>query len=121
MFAFTLNILLAALAVLMMVKGRFGATRQMAMVPLGAAVLDTMTLGAINPAATPALSALLVVLQLVILATASLVLYRDGVRARNKQARRARRRELERSRAAFEQALEQKSQGKVVPLRRVCA
>ena len=119
MLAFTLNILLATLAVLMMVKGRFGATRQMAMIPLGAAVLDTMTLGAIDPTLTPGLSALLVVLQLVILATGSLALYKDAVRARNKRARRIRRRELERSRLAFEQALEQK--GKVIPFRQVCA
>ena len=119
MLSIMLNILLATLAVMMMIKGRYGATRQMAIVPLGAAVLDTMTYGAVNPAQTPALSTLLVMLQLVILATGALALHRDRVRARNKQARRIRRRELEQSRAAFEQALEQK--GKVIPLRRVCA
>ena len=119
MLNFVMNILLATLAVMMLLKGRFGATRQMAIVPLGAAVLDTMTYGAIEAGLTPGLSALVVVLQVVILATGSLVLYNDRVRARNKQARRARRRELERSRAAFEQALEQKS--KVIPLHRVCA
>ena len=119
MLSFVMNILLVSLAVLMLMKGRFGATRQMAIVPLGAAVLDTMTFGAVTPSMTPGLSALLVVLQVVILATGSLVLYQDKVRAHNKQARRARRRELEKSRAAFEQALEQ--QGKVIPMRRVCA
>ena len=119
MLNFMMNLLLAGLAVLMLVKGRYGVTRQMAIVPLGAAVLDTLTLGAVDPAMTPGLSALLVVLQVVILAAGSLALYNDAVRARNKRARRVRRRELEQSRAAFEQALEQK--GKVIPMRRVCA
>lgn len=119
MLSFVMNLLLAVLAVSMMIKGHFSATRQMAIVPLGAALLDTMALGAVNPALTPALSGLLVVLQVVILATGSLALYNDAVRARNKRARRARRRELEKTRAAFEQALEQ--QGKVIPMRRVCA
>ncbi len=119
MFSFVMNLLLAGLAVLMLMKGRFSATRQMALVPLGAALLDTMTYGAVNPALTPALSALLVALQVVILATGALVLYQDKVRTRNKQARRARRRELEKTRAAFEQALEQK--GRVAARSRVCA
>ena len=119
MLSFVMNILLATLAVSMMIKGHFSATRQMAVVPLGAALLDTMAMSAVNPALTPGLSAVLVVLQVVILATGSLVLYNDAVRARNKRARRARRRELEKSRAAFEQALEQ--QGKIIPMRRVCA
>ena len=119
MLSFVMNLLLAGLAVLMLMKGRFGATRQMAIVPLGAALLDTMTYGAVDAALTPALSGLLVVLQVVILAAGTLVLYNDRVRARNKQARRARRRELERSRAAFEQALEQ--QGRVAVRQRVCA
>ena len=119
MFAFLMDILLLVLAVFMLMKGRYSATRQMALVPLGAAVLDGMTLGAVTPSLTPMLSALLVVLQVVILVTGSLALYRDRVRTRNKQARRVRRRELERSRAAFEQAMEQK--GKVIPLHRVCA
>ena len=119
MLSFVMNILLATLAVMMLIKGRYGVTRQMAVVPLGAALLDTLTFGAVNPALTPALSALLVVLQVVILATGALVLYQDRVRARNKQARRVRRRELERSRAAFEQALERQSRVAVRP--RVCA
>ncbi|MBE6806653.1 MAG: hypothetical protein E7527_01375 [Ruminococcaceae bacterium] len=119
MLSFVMNILLAALAVMMMSKGRYGATRQMAVVPLGAAVLDTLTFGAVTPSMTPGLSALLVVLQVVILVSGALVLHRDRVRARNKQARRVRRRELERSRAAFEQALEQQS--RVAARQRVCA
>ena len=62
---------------------------------------------------------MMLALQVLVLAVSGLMLYRDVVRARNKQARRARRQEVARSRAAFERALEQKN----APARRrtVCA
>ena len=53
------------------------------------------------------------------LAAAAALTYEDAVRARNKRARAARRREIARSRAAFEQALEQRSVSQ--HRQRVCA
>ena len=108
MLSFVMNILLATLAVMMLIKGRYGVTRQMAVVPLGAALLDTLTFGAVNPALTPALSALLVVLQVVILSLSVGVLREDAARARMKRARRRRREEMARDRAAFDRAAQRR-------------
>ena len=116
MLTLVLDILLAVLAVSMLLFGRFGATRQAALIPLAMAALDLYLHGVLSFSLwTVAVAAL----QMVVLCVGGLVLYRDRVRARNKQARRARRREITRSRADFEQALEQREQ--CARRRRVCA
>ena len=94
-------------------------TKQMGFAPLTVAVLDAAYAAAIDPALTPVLSAALVVLQIVVLAGAGILTYQDAVRARNKRARRQRRAEVARSRAAFEQALERRQTAGYD--RRVCA
>lgn len=114
-----LDILLAVLAVYMLLRGHYGITKQMGFAPLTVAVLDAAFAGVIDPARTPWLSAALVALQVVILAAAAVLTYQDAVRARNKRARRVRRQELARSRAAFDRALEQRNA--VGARRRVCA
>lgn len=120
MFAFALDILLAALAGFMLIKGHFGVTRQAALVPLAVALLDGSSVLQFDPSITPVLSAVMVALQVVILACGTLMAYRDAVCARQKRARRQRRRQVEESRRAFERALEQKSRAAVAG-RRVCA
>ncbi len=104
MLTYILDLLLIAMAVGMLWKGRFGATRQLALAPLAVAVLDAAFAGQIDLSLTPVLSGLLLALQVVILAGSALVLRRDRVLARNKQERRRRRREIARTRAAFEEA-----------------
>ena len=116
MFALILDILLAVLAVSMLIFARFGVTRQAALVPMTIAVLDASFYGLLSQSA---LGVVTLCLQVLVLAVSGLMLYQDAVRARNKQARRARRQALARSREAFEQALEQK--GSVPSRRRVCA
>lgn len=108
MLTLILDILLAVLAVFMLLKGHYGVTKQMAFVPMTVAVLDAAFAGVIDPALTPVLSTALVVLQGVVLGAAGLLTYQDAVRARNKRARRLRRQEIARSRAAFQQALERR-------------
>lgn len=119
MLTLVLDMLLAVLAVYMLLRGHYGITKQMGFAPLTVAVLDAAYAAAIDPALTPVLSAALVVLQIVVLAGAGILTYQDAVRARNKRARRQRRAEVARSRAAFEQALERRQA--VGYGRRVCA
>ena len=88
------------------------------LLPLAVALIDISVVGSINPSLSPALSALLVVLQIVVLGASGAMLRQDVVRARNKRARRLRRQEVARSREAFEQALGQRQNA---PARRVCA
>ena len=101
-----LDILLAATAIAMLLRGCYGATRQLALAPLLVAALDASFAGVITYGATPVLSALLTLLQLTVLVGSALMLYQDRVRARNKQERRRRRRDILRTQAAFEQARE---------------
>ena len=119
MLTLMLDVLLAVLAVYMLMKGHYGITKQAGFAPLTVAVLDASFASVIDPALTPGLSAALVVLQLVVLAGAGILSYQDAVRARNKRARRIRRQEVARSRAAFERALEQRQT--MGSARRVCA
>ncbi|MBQ8684305.1 MAG: hypothetical protein IJ518_07315 [Clostridia bacterium] len=104
MFTYILDLLLAAVAVAMLLKGHYGATRQLALAPLLVAALDATFASQLDLSLTPVLSGLLIALQVVILAGCALVLRRDRVLARNKQARRRRRREIARTQAAFEAA-----------------
>ena len=116
MLAMTLNILLAVLAFSMLLFGRFGATRQAALIPLAMAVLDASFAGLFSHTGW---SVVAIALQMLVLAVSGVMLYQDALRAKQKQARRRRRQEIARSRAAFEQALErrQRAEGQ----RRVCA
>ena len=105
MISLCFDMILAAVAVGMFIGGRYGTTRQLAAAPLATAVVDIAFFTKVQPMLTPGLSALLVVLQAVILLGSALVLYQDRVHYRNKCARRRRRREWAHNRAAFEQAL----------------
>ena len=116
MFALILDILLAVLAVSMFILARFGITRQAALIPMAIAVLDASFYGLLSQSA---LAVVTICLQVLVLAVSGWMLYSDAVRARNKQARRARRQEVARSRRAFEQALEQR--GTTVRRADVCA
>ena len=104
MITWLFDILLIGLGIAMLVGGRYGITRQLALVPIITAALDAAFATRIDPSLTPWLSALLVVLQGVILLGGAMQLYQDRVRARNRQARRRRRQQLARYQAAFEQA-----------------
>jgi len=104
MLTYILDLLLLGMALLMLLRGRYGVTRQMAFAPLLVAVLDASFAHQLQFSLTPMLSWMLVVLQVAILVGSGAVLRRDRILARNKQARRQRRREVARTRAAFEAA-----------------
>ena len=104
--SYSMDALLAVTAALMLIKGHYGATRQLALAPLLVAVVDAAFAGVSNYSATLTLSVLLTLMQLVVLGGSALVLHRDRVCARNKFERRRRRREILRTQAAFEQARE---------------
>ncbi len=104
--SYIIDVLLAAVSVVMLLRGYYGVTRQLAFAPLLVAALDASFAGAITYGATPLLSALLTLLQLTMLVGSALVLYQDRVRAHNKAERRRRRRDILRTQAAFEQARE---------------
>ena len=108
MFTYFIDLGLALVAALMLVKGHFGITRQLAAVPLVVALVDAVFAAQIDLALTPVTSALLIVLQVAILTVSGAVLREDMARARNKANRRRRREELARSRAAFEQAAQRR-------------
>lgn len=103
-FTLFLDALLALIAAGMFFFGKYGVTRQLAPAPLLVAVLDAAFARQIQTSLTPALSVVLFLLQLVVLGGSVMVLYQDRVRARNKANRRRRRKEMARSRVAFEQA-----------------
>ena len=112
-------------ALLLLVGGKFGITRQLAFLPLLTAVLDGAFVSEIAFSLTPVLSTVLLVLQGLILSFSGWMLCQDRVRFRNKQLRRRREKQLTRSRLAFEQAAEAAEQqrqtaGKRTG-RRVCA
>ena len=104
MFTLIIDFALALVAALMIVKGHYGITRQLAAVPLVVALVDATFASQIQLSLTPVVSALLIALQVVILLASGEMLREDMIRARNKRNRRHRREELARSRAAFEQA-----------------
>ncbi|MBQ9859612.1 MAG: hypothetical protein IJO76_02920 [Clostridia bacterium] len=106
MFTYILDLLLAATAAVMLWKGHFGLTRQIALAPLTVACVDAAFAHQIQLSLTPVLSAVLVLLQIVVLLGCGAVLHHDRVQVRNKQARRQRRRQVARARAAFELAAE---------------
>ena len=104
--SYIIDAFLALTAAAMLFKGYYGATRQLALAPTLIAALDASLASVITYGATPVLSVMLTLLQLTVLVGSALALYQDRVRARNKQERRRRRRDILRTQAAFEQARE---------------
>ena len=104
--SYIVDAFLAITAATMLLKGHFGATRQLSLAPLTVAALDASFASVITYGATPVLSVLLTLLQLTVLFGSAFALYQDRVRARNKQERRRRRRDILRTQAVFEQARE---------------
>lgn len=117
MLTLVLDFLLVAVAAGMFFGGHYGTTRQAAFLPLVIAIVDGVFAAQVTLSLTPVLSAVLIALQLVILGGSGVLLYEDRIHARNKQSRRRRRRDLARSRAAFERAAARREQ----TARRVCA
>lgn len=116
---------LALAALTLLIFGKFGATRQLAFLPLLTAVLDGAFVSEIAVSLTPVLSVVLWGLQGMILVFSGWMLYQDRVRFRSKQLRRQREKQLARSRCAFEQAAEEAERSRRRALRRangrVCA
>ena len=108
MFTLFIDLGLALVAALMILKGHYGITRQMAAVPLTVALVDAAFATQLQLSLTPVISALLIALQVIILAASGEMLREDAIQARNKRNRRTRREELARSRAAFEQAAQRR-------------
>lgn len=113
--ALILDALLAVTAGALFFGGKTGIARQMAAAPLLTAALDAAFAAQIRPEATPVLSVLLLVLQAAVLAGSVRLMQIDRARARSK----ARRRQLRRSRAAFEEALDARQARQSA--RQVCA
>ena len=108
MFTLLMDFALALVAALMILRGHYAITRQLAAVPLVVALVDAAFAAQLQLSLTPVLSALLIALQVVILSVSGAILREDMVRARNKMNRRRRREEMARSRAAFEQAAQRR-------------
>lgn len=108
MFTLFIDLGLALVAALMILKGHYGITRQLAAVPLAVALVDAAFAAQLELALTPVVSALLVALQVAILALSGEVLREDCVRARSKRNRRLRREQVARDRAAFRQAAQRR-------------
>ena len=109
MFTLFIDLALALVAALMIVKGHYGITRQLAAVPLAVALIDAAFATQLDLALTPVLSALVILLQVVILSLSAAVLREDALRARMKRARRHRRQQHQSDRAAFEQAAQRRN------------
>ena len=101
MFTYVIDLGLALVAALMLLRGHYNITRQVAAVPLVVALVDAAFASQIQLSLTPVLSALLVVLQIAILMVSVGVLREDMARARQKRARRRREEEVARARAAM--------------------
>ncbi len=108
MFTLFIDLALALVAALMILKGHYGITRQLAAVPLAVAMVDAAFATQLQLSLTPVVSALLIALQVAILAASGEVLREDMVRARNKINRRRRREAVARDRAVFEQAAQRR-------------
>ena len=108
MFTLFIDLALALVAALMILKGHYGITRQLAAVPLVVAMVDAAFATQLQLSLTPVVSALLIALQVAILAASGEVLREDMVRARNKINRRRRREAVARDRAVFEQAAQRR-------------
>ena len=108
-----LDVLLVTMAAAMVLGGKYGVTKQLAMVPTAIAALDMYLAPQIDPALTMTVSVIAVLLQAVILLGAAAVLHEDRVRTRNKMRRRQRRREVAARRAALTCVCQQKAASRV--------
>ncbi len=105
MFTLFIDLGLALVAALMLLKGNYAITRQMASVPLVVALVDASFATQLQLSLTPVVSALLILLQVIILTVSSAMLRQDAIHARQQRARRRRREEVARARAAIEQTM----------------
>ena len=103
MFTYVIDFALALVAALMLLRGHYTITRQMAAVPLVVALVDAAFASQLQLSLTPVISALLVVLQVAILMVSVGVLREDMARARQKRARRRHEEEITRARAAMQE------------------
>ena len=101
MFTYVIDFALALVAALMLLRGHYTITRQMAAVPLVVALVDAAFASQLQLSLTPVISALLVVLQVAILMVSVGVLREDMARARAKRARRRREEAVAHARAAM--------------------
>ena len=108
MFTLLIDFALALVATLMILRGHYAITRQIAAVPLAVALVDAAFATQLQLSLTPVLSALLIALQVAILSVSGAVLREDMIRARNKMNRRRRREQVARDCAAFEQAAQRR-------------
>ena len=112
-FTIILDLLLVAVAAAMCISGKYGVTKQLAVVPAAIAALDMYLAPQIDPTLTMTISIFAVLLQVVILLGAAAILHEDRVRTRNKQRRRQRRREVAARRAALTCVREQNTASRV--------
>ena len=101
MFTYVIDFALALVAALMLLRGHYTITRQVAAVPLVVALVDAAFASQLQLSLTPVISALLVVLQVSILMVSVGVLREDMARARAKRARRRREEAIAHARAAM--------------------
>ena len=101
MFTLFIDLGLALVAALMLLRGHYTITRQMAYVPLVVSLVDAAFAAKLQLSLTPVVSALLIALQMAILMVSVGVLREDAARARQKQARRRREEAIARNRAAI--------------------
>ena len=100
MFTLFIDLGLALVAALMLLRGHYTITRQVAAVPLAVALIDASFAPQIQLALTPVVSGVLVALQAIILLFSIGVLREDASRARQQRARQRRREEIARAQAA---------------------
>ncbi len=101
MFTLFIDLALALVAALMLLRGHYNITRQMAAVPLVVSLVDAAFATQIHLSLTPVISALLIVLQVLILTVSVGVLREDMARARQRRARRRREEAITRARASM--------------------
>ena len=107
MFTLFIDLGLALVAALMLLRGHYTITRQMAAVPLVVSLVDAAFAAKLQLALTPVVSVLLVALQMAILFVSVGVLREDAARARQRRARLRRQETAARDRATFKQAARQ--------------
>ncbi len=112
-FTMVLDVLLVTIAAAMFIRGKYGITKQLAVVPMAIAALDMYLAPQIDPSLTMTVSVIAALLQVVILLGAAAVLHEDRVRTRNKMRRRQRRREVAARRAALTCVCQQKATSRV--------
>ena len=100
MFTLFIDLSLALVAALMLLRGHYSITRQVAAIPLTVALIDASFASQIQLSLTPVVSGILVALQVIILLFSVGVLREDAARARQQRARQRRREEIARAQTA---------------------